>query len=96
MSRRLPTLFKGLLLVILAVSVTACSGDDMRDLDAYMAEKRARPGRCYRADTDLQGLRGVRLRRDNHEKPLRPTGRGPSGGQIKRTLCGQARPRPAA
>jgi type IV pilus assembly protein PilP len=24
--------------------VTACSGDDMRDLDAFMAEKRARPG----------------------------------------------------
>jgi type IV pilus assembly protein PilP len=44
MIRRLPTLFKGLLLVILAMSVTACSGDDMRDLDAYMAEKRARPG----------------------------------------------------
>jgi len=44
MSRLLPTLFKGLLLVILMVSVTACSGDDMRDLDAFMAEKRARPG----------------------------------------------------
>src|SRR5210317_1163403 len=44
MSRLLPTLFKGLLLVILTVSVTACSGDDMRDLDAFMAEKRARPG----------------------------------------------------
>jgi len=28
----------------LTVSVTACSGDDMRDLDAFMAEKRARPG----------------------------------------------------
>ena len=44
MSRLLPALFKGLLLVILTVSVTACSGDDMRDLDAFMAEKRARPG----------------------------------------------------
>ena len=44
MIRLLPTLFKGLLLVVLTVSVTACSGDDMRDLDAFMAEKRARPG----------------------------------------------------
>jgi len=44
MIRLLPTLFKGLLLVMLTVLVTACSGDDMRDLDAFMAEKRARPG----------------------------------------------------
>jgi len=44
MIRLLPTLFKGLLLVMLTVLVTACSGDDMQDLDAFMAEKRARPG----------------------------------------------------
>ena len=44
MIRLLPTLFKGLLLVMLTALVTACSGDDMRDLDAFMAEKRARPG----------------------------------------------------
>lgn len=44
MIRLLPTLFKGLLLVMLTVLVTACSGDHMRDLDAFMAEKRARPG----------------------------------------------------
>jgi type IV pilus assembly protein PilP len=44
MIRLQPTLFKGLLLVMLTVLVTACSGDDMRDLDAFMAEKRARPG----------------------------------------------------
>lgn len=44
MIRLLPTLFKGLLLAMLTVLVTACSGDDMRDLDAFMAEKRARPG----------------------------------------------------
>ena len=32
----------GWLLVALALS--GCAGDDMRDLDAFMAEKRARPG----------------------------------------------------
>lgn len=31
-------------LPMLAVLLAGCAGDDMRDLDAFMAEKRARPG----------------------------------------------------
>ena len=30
--------------VIMSLLLFGCSGDDMRDLDAFMAEKRARPG----------------------------------------------------
>ena len=30
--------------VLVGGALAGCSGDDMRDLDAYMAEKRARPG----------------------------------------------------
>lgn len=32
------------LLLVLPLFLAACSGDDIRDLDAFMAEKRARPG----------------------------------------------------
>lgn len=32
------------LLVLLPMVLAGCAGDDMRDLDAFMAEKKARPG----------------------------------------------------
>lgn len=32
------------LLLVSALALSACSGDDFSDLDAFMAEKRARPG----------------------------------------------------
>ena len=37
-------LLKPSLLLVLPLALVACSGGDMRDLDAFMAEKKARPG----------------------------------------------------